>query len=55
VRMHHAVAPSGSGSGSTISVEVASSAAVESALVGAYGPVLSLVLRNLARIAARHS
>ena len=53
VRMRHAVTPSSSGC--TISVDLASSAALESALVGAYGPVLSLVLRNLARIAARHS
>lgn len=53
VSMSHTVTPSDDGC--TIGVELSAPGAVEAAVAGAYGPVLSLALRNLARVAARHS
>lgn len=52
IRMVHAV-DAGPGTGATVAVELHAAPPVELVLRGSYGPVVALLVRRLARVAAR--
>jgi hypothetical protein len=49
----HRVEPA-SGGGSVVAVDITAPAPVEAALAVTYGPLVRVLVRNLARVAARH-
>ena len=50
--LHHRVEPAGDG-GSLVAVDIEAAAPVEAALAVTYGPLVALLVRNLARVAVR--